>query len=345
MKLSTICDIILDEASSSEILRAALDNWVHLCSEVTQVYPNPSFDAWAEDSLLAQGVAINPEAAALCALDYIRSVAFIRGIYAAVNAFRLKTLGRPIEILYAGCGPYGTLVLPLLHKFTAGELKLYMLDVHQSSLDSVTCLLNHFELTAHAVKPIRADACHYQHLGVLDLVIAETMQKSLEQEPQFAVTANLAAQLSDDAVFIPQSIEVVLCLANLRKEKSFMKGPSNGQNPAYKREELATLCTLTAQTARAQMSLIKAHRGAEPLAVFKTTIVIPELADDADFDAVLCTRICVFQQYSLNDYDSQITLPQQCYELSSLQSGDQYHVSYTTGGYPKFNFDKLAASV
>ena len=40
------------------------------CGEITNIRPDPSFDAWAEDSLLDNGVAINPQAAAHCAIDY-----------------------------------------------------------------------------------------------------------------------------------------------------------------------------------------------------------------------------------------------------------------------------------
>ena len=49
------------------------------------------------------------------------------------------------------------------------------------------------------------------------------MQKSLEQEPQFAVTANLAPQLQANGIFIPQKVEVALCLAKLEDETAAFK--------------------------------------------------------------------------------------------------------------------------
>ena len=69
MNIASISKIILDETSSPEALQNALSAFVQLCSDVTGIVPDPSFDAWAEDSLLDNGVAINPNAAAHCAKD------------------------------------------------------------------------------------------------------------------------------------------------------------------------------------------------------------------------------------------------------------------------------------
>jgi len=57
---------------SVPILCDALDAFALHCGKVSDIHPDPSFDAWADDSLLASGVAINPQAAAHCVLDYRR---------------------------------------------------------------------------------------------------------------------------------------------------------------------------------------------------------------------------------------------------------------------------------
>jgi hypothetical protein len=350
MNIDIIGDTILDESSSPGQLRDALDAFSLMSSDASNIQPDPSFSAWAGDSLLANGVAISPEAAAHCVADYQRCVMFIRGIYAAINTLRERFPDTPLEILYAGCGPFATLVLPLLGKFSPGELKLYLLDVHQRSLDSVECLLAAFGFGAHAVQTIEADACSYQHPGKLHLVIAETMQKSLEQEPQFAVTANLATQLVPTGIFIPQRIEVSLYLADLGYEEQLADQSSgiadrdrNTQESSAGRYLLANLCTLVPESASGQMQLALAQaEGAGP-ELEPTIVVIPAVPDISQLDAALFTHICVFEQYQLKNFDSQITLPMKCHELLPLTSGECYRVSYQLGSYPKFNFERLTS--
>jgi hypothetical protein len=327
MNIGAISNVILDETSSPSALQGALSEFVELCSDVTGILPDPSFDAWAEDSLLKDGVAINSNAAAHCAVDYQRSTVFIRGAYAAMETLRSRFPDTQLEILYAGCGPFATLLLPILGKFPAGELKLYLLDIHQRSIDSVELLLSHFELGAHTVHTISADACHYKHHQNLHLIVAETMQKSLEQEPQFSVTANLAPQLCPGGIFVPQEIEVALCLADLENT-----GP---------RCPLATVCTLTPENAVTQIKKAQHNPQTGKLELQPYTVIIPPAAGNGQLDAALFTRVVVFENYRLDDYESQITLPLKCHELMPLTSGACYRVSYQLGSYPKFNFEYL----
>jgi hypothetical protein len=345
MNINSIRDTVLDETSSPGELRAAINAFVQLCSEVSGIQPDPSFDAWAGDSLLDSGVAINPQAAAHCAVDYQRSVVFIRGVHAAINALKSRFPDTPLEILYAGCGPFATLLMPLLGKFSPGELTLYLLDVHQRSLDSVELLLAHFGFSAHSFQTINADACRYAHSGKLHLIIAETMQKSLEQEPQFAVTANLAPQLWPTGVFIPQRIEVALCLADLRHEQKLM-GQSQRLDPEdfeknAQRHLLATVFILSPERAPDQMRRAQYNTGTTKFELAPTIAVIPSMSELARFECALFTRISIFEHYRLADYESQITLPLKCHELAPLASGARYRVSYQLGSYPKFNFERL----
>ncbi|MDG1945135.1 MAG: hypothetical protein P8J17_12835 [Halioglobus sp.] len=345
MNINTISDTILDEASSAERLRDALDAFVLLCSEITNIRPDPSFSAWAQDSLSDNGVAINAQAAAHCALDYERSVVFIRGVYAAIHALQLRLPGTVLEILYAGCGPFATLLLPLLGKMEAGEIRLSLLDIHQRSLDSVKLLLTHFGFCSHSVQTIKADACSYKHPDKLHLIIVEAMQKSLEQEPQFAITANLAPQLSPYGIFIPQRIDVSLCLTDLEHEKKLStQSQRHGVDELKKhtgRHLIKTICTLHPEYAFDQMQRAQTSSDGTMLQLEPIMVEIPVMASVAQLDAALFTTVRVFEQYSLQDYDSQITLPLKCHELLPLVGGDRHQISYQLGSYPRFNFRRL----
>lgn len=345
MNLNSIRHTILDETSSPAELRNALNSFVQLCSDVSGIQPDPSFDAWAEDSLLESGVAINPQAAAHCAVDYRRSVAFIRGVYAALNKLISRFPDTPIQILYAGCGPFATLLLPLLGKFHPGDLKINLLDIHQRSLDSVELLLAQFEFSAHDICTIKDDACHYTHPEKLHLIIAETMQKALEQEPQFSVTANLAPQLQSTGIFVPQCIEVALCLADLKHEKEQLELlsqiESTPEKTDYRRYPLGTVCTLSPEHASEQLQEARYNAHTKKLELPLIEVTIPTEASLDRFDAVLLTRICIFEDFCLEEYESEITLPLKCHELAPLTSGSRYRVSYQLGSYPKFTFALL----
>jgi hypothetical protein len=65
-------------------------------------------------------------------------------------------------------------------------------------------------------------------------------------------------------------------------------------------------------------------------------LTMPVTADLTDFDPVLFTRVQAFEQHQLIDYESEITLPLRCSELTPLRAGEQFKMSFQIGNYPKF---------
>ncbi|MFT7374318.1 MAG: hypothetical protein ACI9T9_003024 [Oleiphilaceae bacterium] len=343
--LAKICNIILDENSSKKSLHSALDEFAHLCSQVTNIIPNPTFSAWAEDTFLEQGVAINPQAAAYCIKDYQRSIMFIRGVHAAITEILNNATNTPINLLYAGCGPFATLLIPLLGKyqhdnFNLSRLNISLLDIHHASLDSVSMLLDYFDIDTEKISLIQANACTYQHTTPLNLIIAETMQKSLEQEPQFTITANLAPQLRNDGIFIPEKIVIKLCLAQWEIERKIAKQSvkinHENQIKLAKRYPLGTILSLKPQLAATQLKNAEYHPKTKKLALKSIEIQIPDIPQLNNFDTLFLTYIQVFRHYQLNDYESEITLPLKCQALSALKPGSRYNISYQLGSYPEF---------
>jgi hypothetical protein len=338
--LHAITRTLLDESSSEHSLFQALDEFTEMCSDASGIYPDPSYSAWADDTFLNKGVAINPKAAAQCVKDYRRSIVFIRGVHQALRDLNSTAEKKPINILYAGCGPYATLLLPLLSQFSPDELSTNLLDIHQTSLDSVALLLAHFNLTDHHINYIQADACRYQHTGTLDLIISETMQKSLEQEPQFAIMANLGTQLSQGSIFIPEEIRVSFALVVEKDLNNAMQS-----EPKHQQQQQQALLNLTAANA-AQLSdqayandcntsdLGQANK--EP-SLELAVVSIPETGIASRYPALL-TDITVYKRYELASNESDITLVRRCFEIEPLIPNQSYTVNYQMGQFPHFSF-------
>jgi hypothetical protein len=316
--LNTIARCILDQDSTDAQLRAALDAFLEACSEVSGVQPDRSFSAWADDSFLPSGVAINPQAAAHCVTDYRRSVVFMRGLFAALQSCLERYPDRPLHVLYAGCGPYATLMLPLLSYFKPGELQVSLLDIHLRSLDSVQTLLRHFDLLTHEVHTVQADASRYQHPHPLHLIVAETMQKSLEQEPQVAVTCNLAPQLCEEGLFLPQRIDVDLVVS----------GETGKTQDSGHHHRVARVFSLDAMS---------------PPDLAPRQVELPAMPAAGAYNASLLTHIKVFGDYRLSPGEAEITLPRPCPEIQPLRPGETFEIAFQTGSYPGFTFAHSAS--
>lgn len=304
MELSRIRQILLNEASPASLLEAALDGYSRTCEAVTGITPDPGFDAWGEDRMLDSGIAINPRAAANCVTDYRRTVVFIRAVHAALGELLEREATEVVRVLYAGCGPWATLLLPVLGAFPAERLRVELLDVHQDALDAVDRLIAHFGLEAYAIDRTLADASIYRCAEAPRLIVTETMHKALEQEPQFAVTANLAPQLARGGILVPERIDVELCLAG--------EGGRIG---------LGRVLSLAADASEVP----------EPM-----DVRVPEAAQLSAMRAELLTSIRVFGPHRLGPGEAHITLPRPCPELAPLRAGARFRVQFRGGSFPLF---------
>ncbi|MCD0467702.1 hypothetical protein [Flavobacterium sp. ENC] len=164
------------------------------------------------ETLIKGGVALSSSGAADCVDDYLRTVFFIKGIYKALTKLSLDFPERSINILYAGCGPYATLILPLLPLFDKERIKAVLIDINAESIQSVHNLLSVIGLQEYDLQLIEANAITYTKPTdfVIDLAITETMHYALTREPQVAITKNIVSQLTSDAILIPEEIRIDL---------------------------------------------------------------------------------------------------------------------------------------
>ncbi|GAB6041240.1 SAM-dependent methyltransferase [Endothiovibrio diazotrophicus] len=169
---------------------------------------------------LESGLAISSRDAAACLDDIPRTVAFLRGVDAAIQEALLRFDQRPLRLLYAGCGPFAPLVLPLTVRHPAERLRITLIDVHRDNLASVVRIAHALGTTAALLRAAAEDAAGYR---VADderphLIVSETMQRALISEPQVAIARNLVPQLMPGGLMVPERIAVNAALTDYRGE-------------------------------------------------------------------------------------------------------------------------------
>src|SRR5262249_48655729 len=128
--------------------------------------------------------------------------------------------GEIIHVLYAGCGPFAPLCLPLLPLLAGHRVHFTLLDVHARAIVSVQAILAALGLQGENIDCLVCDVTEYRNTDNrrLHLVVSETMQRALEKEPQVAVLMNMAPQLAAGGLMVPETIAVEAVLTDLSQE-------------------------------------------------------------------------------------------------------------------------------
>ncbi len=322
--LVTLVSRLLDTTHAGAA-KPLVDELIGRLCEITQMdlHPDSFLDEGA--SITAQGKAVSPTTAAQCAEDVERTRVFIQGVYAALqkklanylSTGVTETTQQPLRVLYAGTGPFGLLLVPLLPLFVGQPLKVTLLDIHAESLGHLQKILNELQLhDSHLLESIvQADACEWQAPHHFDLIISETMRQGLIQEPQVAIFSHLQQFLTVDGWLIPQQIRLDLWLSDV---------DSHNISPLH----LGTIFQLDKHTAQliggGDQSPLHGH------------LTVPHHSDELE-NIKLTTEIRVFDALVLRENQSQLTLP--LFERDARpQAGSVLRYGYEQGNYPRFVF-------
>ncbi len=263
---------------------------------------------------LADGKAISPAQAAHCLLEMKRTAIFLRGIHQAIEDKLQYKRSTPLAILYAGTGPYATLLTPLLHLFKPSEIQVDLMDINPVSNQSACDVFRGMGFGPFVNQVFEGvDATTFEVKKPYDIVISETMQAVLKKEPQVAIMQNLIRQLPPNAVFIPQQIVVDAAL-----ESRGRWNPETNISEGVERMELGRVMTVD-----------RMHLNPEQ---FRSSVEIPSNID-ACTTLKLFTTIQVYADHVLGENDCSLNIPYKLCDATGME-GDTLDFWYEQGEVP-----------
>jgi hypothetical protein len=260
----------------------------------------------------------------------MRTKRFMDGIYEATSDKLKQTTGRPVHILYAGTGPFATLLLPLTALFNAQQIQFTLLEVNEPSFNCLQKMMNTLQLEKYIHRLEKADAAKWKLSSdqPVDIFISETMQQGLVKEPQVNVCMNIVPHLPPGAIMIPEQITLTAALINLSKRMQNKKLNNNAEDPVHL---LGTVFTLNKKE-------IQQHAAETFTAFPETTVIIPAEVVHSHPLLYLLTDITIYKQERLLIDKSQLTLPLKLADLSLYQPA-KIKFEYHAGKQPGIQFN------
>ncbi len=302
-------------ANDFALMKSSVDKLYQVFSSITDV----TIDQINTDSdlMIPSGKAISTAAAAHCLLEMKRTSVFLRGINKAILSKKAERAGNPIRILYAGTGPYATLIVPLLTLYKPEDIIVDLLEINAKSLLAVQKVTDSLGLNAYIGEVYCADATTFTVSRSYDIVISETMLACLKSEPQVAIMQNLILQLSPETIFIPEEISIDASLTNPKMELDRLVF-HEGEKPFFERVSLG--------------NVFKVSKNSLDVSQMRKVVDIPAGVQEF-YDLKVFTTVKVFENELLSENDTSITLPKSYCNLRK-QNASEIEFWYTQGTRP-----------
>ena len=319
--LKPLAAVLLDSSAPPVALARAASSLHALLLRTSGLEDDPTARL---ESTLPSGRALSPIDAGRCVLDPIRTAVLLRGVNAAITAARERARGRPVELLYAGTGPFAPLVLPLLSLAPAGSLRVTLLDVHPAAVAALRRVVERLEVGDAVADLLACDAaeCAPDRGTAIDVAVVETMQRGLSHEPQVAIVRNLVPLLAPHGVLVPERIRIDLVLSD--PDTEIADGFVSARAEAA-RVPVGTVFELSRRSASAPLDA----EGFLPPVVVTLPVPIGPRARP-----MLFTRIDAFGAHTLATAVSGLTVPEPLWQVPDLPAGSRLEFRYRLGRDP-----------
>jgi len=268
------------------------------------------------------GMALSPRSAASCLIDMMRTRKFILGIRDAIEERSKTVTGKPVRVLYAGTGPFASLLTPLITVFKPEQFQMVLMEINPVSIAYIKKVIQHFGMQAYVTEILQADAVNWTIPDELqpDIIVSETMNNALQREPQVSIVANLLPQCNRNPLLIPELVKVDACLVG---------------NVVEQPQEIILLKTLLELDVQTAMR-IKNDPGQVPALSPGIMLTLPRSPGLSHKQLVLCTTIHVFGKHILGFNESGLTTPHILMMTDSFKKYPvrllfQYHIDSNPG--------------
>jgi hypothetical protein len=295
---------LLDPSRSPGEHRAAACAWVDwglarlgVDEASASLSPHPFF----AETVLASGKAVSPLAAARCVREQRRTAVFLQAMDAAIRAAFDRFPGAVLHVVEAGCGPLAPLALAFAVRHPANRVRFTLLDLHPEALDAAGKLSELLGVETSIRGRIAADLTTHR-FGEDErphVIACEVMLRALTREPQVCATINLAPQLLPGGIFIPERIDVDA--VDFDSGDYFAPAADAKPGDSRGRTEMGTVFSLEGTELSSLRPLGSGRYEAGSVEVPREAQRRPRLH--------LFTRIRVFGDCRLGDFDSSLNLP------------------------------------
>ena len=329
-KLKQLCIQILEDETPIVLLNASKELY-RLLSDTGGIDEN---NIYKNDLITPSGKAIASLWAAMCITDFLRTQRFFRGIHQALIDSKAKYPSEKINILYAGTGPFATLALPIMCLFSKDEVSFTMLEIQETSVNILHKILEYYDFQDYVCALIKTDATSYQleKSKRVHIVISETMQHALEKEPQVEIAINLANQVDNETIWIPQDIKIEVGLMNMKKDNDRQLGLLSANDTSN--IDIGTIFCLNKKSAKKLNKNLSLSDKVQYKLSGETILAYPWL--------VLMTTIHIYGDQYLKLWDSGLCAPRVLVDLAQNKSMPYQVVFwYKTGASPGFEYKLL----
>lgn len=221
-EIKELTSVIIDTATTD----LESENCIHkIHSHLQKITQISGYDHSLENSAAIpafKGSALGLNFAAQCLFDYKRTSKFLKAIIIAIKEAQKKHPNTPINLFYAGCGPYApflTLVAPL---FKPEEIQFSLLEINKNSVISAKKLIDTLNLSSYVKDIYTADAITFKinNGSSFHVLISETLDALLYRECYVPILINLLPQFKKDIVLIPENVILDLSVVLNNKTNS-----------------------------------------------------------------------------------------------------------------------------